>query len=93
MRDIHTHSLTSWVAEGPLHGDTAAMTTKGEHEIIPSWDGLGGAVAKELYLQECKAYVLGTKADERKLCGVRLWRRLKGAAKEILQDIDLDLLA
>ena len=64
-----------------------------EFTLAPTWDGTGGAVEKERYLQEAKAYELGTKEDDRKLCGVRLWRNLRGDAKDVLQDIDLDQLA
>ena len=46
-------------------------------------------MAKELYLQDVWAYVLGTKKDERDLAIIRAWRRLTGEAKEVLQDVDL----
>ena len=49
-------------------------------------------MAKELYLQDVWAYVLGTKKDERDLAIIRAWRRLTGEAKEVLQDVDLAML-
>ena len=33
---------------------------------------------KEKYMQEAYAYMLGTKKEERTLCGVRLWRNSGG---------------
>ena len=79
-------------ASAPRGGFRRAMETKNE-SIVPGWDGAGGAYAKEQYIQEAKAYVLGTKVDERPLCGVRLWRQLRGEAKDNLRDIDLEKLA
>ena len=60
---------------------------------VPSWAVSGGAVARGTYTQEAKAYVLVTRADDQKLCGVRLWRCLRGEAKLALQGLDLDVLA
>ena len=79
--------------DAPSGGLRRAMETKNDNCMVPGWDGAGGAYAKEQYIQEAKAYVLGTKVEERPLCGVRLWRQLRGEAKDNLRDIDLEKLA
>ena len=59
--DCGTPPPTASGAEAPSSGLRRAMGVKNENFIVPSWDGAGGAYAKEQYIQEATAYVLGTR--------------------------------
>ena len=57
----------------------------GDKDAVPSWDG---TLPKfDDYAIDAKAYVRGTRRDDRYACGTRLWRRLSGRARQAARDV------
>ena len=57
-------------------------------DIVPKWNG--DLTTVDDYERDVKAYIRGTRRDERYVCGPRLWRRLEGRARQAAQDVDWD---
>ena len=57
-------------------------------DIIPKWNG--DLTTVDDYERDVKAYIRGTRRDERYVCGPRLWRRLEGRARQAAKDVDWD---
>ena len=55
-------------------------------DIIPKWNG--DLTTVDDYERDVKAYIRGTRRDERYVCGPRLWRRLEGRARQAAKDVD-----
>ncbi|CAK0829538.1 unnamed protein product [Prorocentrum cordatum] len=60
----------------------------GNDHIIPKWNG--DLTTVDDYERDVKAYIRGTRRDERYVCGPRLWRRLEGRSRQAAKDVDWD---
>ena len=64
-------------------------TIQGSDHHVPVWSG--DPAEFETYCTSCRWYQKGTKESERKLVVARLWSRLRGAAKSVVQNLDPDM--
>ncbi|CAK0865999.1 unnamed protein product, partial [Prorocentrum cordatum] len=64
------------------------MAKNSGDDIVPKWNGDPTTV--DDYERDVKAYIRGTRRDERYVCGPRLWRRLEGRARQATKDVNWD---